>query len=231
MVRWKQSFPSTNRKGPIQIEENTKRMLAGQLYSPPTAELQALITRGHHLSHDYNLTYEEDVTRRAAILDQLLGHHGTDPYLQGPIHFDYGRFTSVGDHFYANFNLTVLDTCPVTIGDNVMCGPNVSLITAEHPLTVAERNPKFVDGQPVSCEFGRPITIEDNCWLGSNVTVLGGVTIGAGSVIGAGTVVTKDVPAKSLVVGQPGRALRTITAADRQPGFAAWARQAGFPLD
>ena len=107
----------------------------------------------------------------------------------------------------------------MTIGDNVMLGPNVSLLTAKHPLRYQQRNLREVDGQLLDYEFDAPITIEDNCWLGGNVTVLGGVTIGAGSVIGAGTVVTKDVPANSLVVGNPGRVVRQITEADRLQNF------------
>ena len=96
-----------------------------------------------------------------------------------------------------------------------MIGPNVSLLTAKHPLMYQQRNVREVDGEMVDYEFAAPITIGDNCWLGGNVTVLGGVTIGAGSVIGAGTVVTKSVPANSLVVGVPGKVIRQITEADR----------------
>ena len=201
------------------MELNTRNMLESKPYTPATAELNRYARQGHRLSHDYNLTYDDQTEQRAAILAQLLGTHGQNIYLQGPIQFDYGRFTTIGDNFYANFNLTVLDTCPVTIGDNVMLGPNVSLLTAKHPLRYQQRNLREVDGQLLDYEFGAPITIEDNCWLGGNVTVLGGVTIGAGSVIGAGTVVTKDVPANSLVVGNPGRVVRQLTAADRLENF------------
>lgn len=201
------------------MELNTRNMLEGKPYTPATAELNRYACQGHRLSHDYNLTYDDQTEQRAAILAELLGAHGQNIYLQGPIQFDYGRFTTIGDNFYANFNLTVLDTCPVTIGDNVMLGPNVSLLTAKHPLRYQQRNLREVDGQLLDYEFGAPITIEDNCWLGGNVTVLGGVTIGAGSVIGAGTVVTKDVPANSLVVGNPGRVVRQITEADRLQNF------------
>nr|MDF9461308.1 sugar O-acetyltransferase [Lactobacillus amylovorus] len=137
-----------------------------------------------------------------------------------PIQFDYGCFTHLGDNFYANFNLTVLDTCPITIGKNVMCGPNVSLITPLHPLMYEQRNPrKQADGEVDDIEYGAPITIGDNCWLASNVTVCPGVTIGNGCVIGAGAVVTKDVPDNSLVVGVPGKVIRKITEKDRLKDF------------
>lgn len=135
-----------------------------------------------------------------------------------PVH--YGRFTTIGDNFYANFNLTVLDTCPVTIGDNVMFGPNVTLTTASHPLRYQQRNARVnEDGELFDYELGAPITIGNNCWLGANVTVLGGVTIGDGAVIGASSVVTKDVPKDALVVGVPGRVVRIISAADRLENF------------
>lgn len=197
------------------MEQNTRDMLEGRPYTPATAELTRYAQAGHRLSHEYNLTYDEDTEKRAAIIDELLGGHGKGTYLQGPIQFDYGRFTTVGDNFYANFNFTVLDTCPVTIGDNVMIGPNVSLLTAQHPLMYQQRNVREIDGVEKDYEFGAPITIGDNCWLGGNVTILGGVTVGAGSVIGAGTVLTKSVPENSLVVGVPGRVLRKITEKDR----------------
>ena len=197
------------------MEQNTRDMLAGKPYTLATAEISRYAQAGHRLSQEYNQTFDTESEKRASLVDQLLGGHGKNTYLQGLIQFDYGRFTTVGDNFYANFNFTVLDTCPVTIGDNVMIGPNVSLLTAKHPLMYQQRNVREVDGEMVDYEFAAPITIGDNCWLGGNVTVLGGVTIGAGSVIGAGTVVTKSVPANSLVVGVPGKVIRQITEADR----------------
>lgn len=198
------------------MEENTKRMLAGKPYNPDTAELNSFSQTGHRLCHDYNQLYDTDTKQRQSIIDQLIGHHGNSCYLQGPIQFDYGRFTTIGDNFYANFNLTVLDTCPVTIGNNVMIGPNVSLVTPLHPLRWQQRNSRRQkDGAITALEYGAPITIGDNCWLASNVTVCGGVTIGEGCVIGAGAVVTHDMPANSLVLGVPAKAVRKITEHDQ----------------
>ena len=110
----------------------------------------------------------------------------------GPIQFDYGCFTSIGTNSYANFNFTCVDCCPVTIGENVFLGPNVSLLTPIHPLRWQERN-QYVkqDGTPTDTEYAKPITIGNNCWIAGNVTICGGVTIGAGCVIDAGSVVTK----------------------------------------
>jgi maltose O-acetyltransferase len=109
-----------------------------------------------------------------------------------------------------------LDEGRVTIGENVFIGPNVSLVTAIHPLRYQERNLFFNEktGCVTNMEYTAPITIEDNCWIAANVTIVGGVKIGFGSVIGAGSVVTKDIPPHSLAVGNPCRVLRQITEED-----------------
>ena len=182
------------------MEENTKKMLAGLPYRPDTKELSRISMKAHRLSRDYNQTADEDKEVRKAIIDELFPDHETGVYLQGPIEVDYGKFTKLGKNFYANFNLTILDTCPVTIGDNVMCGPNTSLVTPLHPLLPEQRNARLQkDGKIADIEYGAPITIGDNCWLASNVTVCPGVTIGKNCVIGAGSVVTKDIPDLSLI--------------------------------
>lgn len=111
--------------------------------------------------------------------------------------------------------MTCVDCCPVTIGDNVFIGPNVSLLTPMHPLRWQDRNQYLkADGTATDKEYAKPITIGDNCWLASNVTVCGVVTIGEGCVIGAGSVVTRDIPANTLAVGVPCRPIREITAED-----------------
>ena len=112
------------------MDKNTENMLAGKPYRPGTPELNRFSHLAHRLCRDYNLTTDEDTVEREMIIDRLFPQHDDGIYLQGPIHIDYGRFTKIGKNFYANFNFTILDTCPVTIGDNVMCGSNVSIITA-----------------------------------------------------------------------------------------------------
>lgn len=202
------------------MEENTKKMLAGLPYRPDTKELSRISMKAHRLSRDYNQTADEDKEVRKAIIDELFPDHETGVYLQGPIEVDYGKFTKLGKNFYANFNLTILDTCPVTISDNVMCGPNTSLVTPLHPLLPEQRNARLQkDGKIADIEYGAPITIGDNCWLASNVTVCPGVTIGKNCVIGAGSVVTKDIPDNSLVLGVPGRVVRKITEKDRLDNY------------
>lgn len=197
-------------------QTDEQKMLAGEMYNSMADELVTRRSVAHQLWAQYNQLLETDETVRQTIVDQLMPHHGSGTYLQGPIQFDYGQYTTVGDNFYANFNFTVLDEAPITIGDNVMCGPNVSLFTALHPLRYQQRNMKTKDrdGVDYSYEHATPITIGNNCWIAGNVTIIGGVTIGAGCVIGAGSVVTRDIPANSLAIGNPCRVVREITADD-----------------
>ena len=191
-------------------------MLAGELYDPADPELAGIRAKAHKLSQDYNATYDTDEEKRQRIIDELLPHHADGCYLQGPIYFDYGAFTKTGKNFYANFNLTVLDSCPVTIGNNVFIGPNCTLATPVHPLVADERR-MFSDaeGKMHDREYARPITIGNDCWIASNVVICGGVTIGDRVVIGAGSVVTRDIPSDTLAAGNPCRPLRPITEKDR----------------
>ena len=190
-----------------------EKMLAGMIYDPSDEELQALRTAAHNLCYAYNRLDEGD-GKRKEILDKLLPN-GNGVYLQGPIYFDYGAFTTFGKNCYANFNLTVLDCCPVTIGDNVFIGTGVSIVTPVHPLLPAERNMyKKEGGVWTDKEYAKPITIGSNCWIASNVTICGGVTVGDGSVIGAGSVVTRDVPSGVFAAGNPCRVIRKITEKD-----------------
>lgn len=194
-----------------------EKMLSGRYYDPNDQELRSLRQKAHKLCIEYN-SLEETNPRRLEILKEMGIKGYENIYLQGPIQFDYGCFTSFGKNSYANFNFVVLDTCPVTIGENVFMGVNVSLLTALHPLHYLDRNQFFnkEKGYITDNEYGAPITIEDNCWIASNVVVCPGVTIGEGSVIGAGSVVVKDIPKNSLAAGNPCRVIREITEEDRK---------------
>lgn len=192
-----------------------ERMLAGQIYDPSDKELAKLRTEAHKLSKMYNDTLEDEEEKRKELMDKLFPNHKEGVYIQGPVYADYGCFTELGENFYANFNLTILDICPVHIGDNVLIGPNVSILTPMHPLCYQERNMRVrPNGEAYDYEYGKPITIGDNCWIAGNVTICGGVTIGNGCVIGAGSVVTRDIPDNSLAAGNPCRVIRQITEAD-----------------
>ena len=193
-----------------------EKMLAGQLYDPADEELVALRQKAHALSKQYNDTLETQEEERDAIMAQLVPERGENAYLQGPVQFDYGIFTTIGENTYANFNLTCVDCAPVHIGANVFMGPNVSILTPVHPMRWQERNLFLrADGVKTDHEYAKSITIEDNCWIAGNVTICGGVTIGSGSVIGAGSVVTRDIPSDVFAAGVPCRVIREITDDDR----------------
>ncbi|MDE6667439.1 MAG: sugar O-acetyltransferase [Clostridia bacterium] len=192
-----------------------EKMLAGKIYDPTDNELLTQRRRAHALCMKYNATPETRINKREKILDGLLPNRGEGTYLQGPVQFDYGVYTKVGKNFYANFNLTVLDVCPVTVGDNVFLGPNVSILTPLHPLRYEDRNPYTHEkGYTTDREYGAPITIGDNCWIAGNVTILGGAKIGSGCVIGAGSVVKGEIPDNYLAYGVPCKPVRKITAKD-----------------
>lgn len=190
-----------------------EKMISGELYNPAENELYMLRTKAHRLCTMYNQLYDTDEEKRNEILRELLPDFDPDNiYFQGPIYFDYGVNTFIGKNFYANFNTTILDVCPVKIGNNVMLGTNVSLLTPVHPLRWQERNAKPNEkGELIALEYAKPITIGDNCWLAGSVTVTGGVTIGSGSVIGAGSVVTRDIPPNVFAAGVPCRVIKEIS--------------------
>ena len=193
-----------------------EKMLRGELYDPSDDELVALRTRARKLAYDYNLSQEGEAERRRSLLDALLGSHGDFYYCEPPVRFDYGVNTHVGDDFFSNFNFTVLDCAPVTIGKQCFIGPNVSIVTPVHPMLACDRNMRRApNGTKFDFEYARPVTIGDNVWLASNVTVCGGVTIGHDTVIGAGSVVTRDIPAGVFAAGNPCRVIRPLTEQDK----------------
>ncbi len=197
------------------MKTQLERMLAGMLYDPSDRELAALRLKAHKLSRRYNDTDEDEEELRRDILSRLAPDAQPGLFLQGPVYFDYGVFTRFGKNCYANFNFTVLDCCPVTIGDDVFFGPNCSLLTPMHALLSSERNVRLRPGGGLyDLEYAKPIVIGDNCWLAGGVTVCGGVTIGNDCVIGAGSVVTRDISAGHLAAGSPCRVIRKIGPAD-----------------
>ena len=175
MIKLATQYALTERRNLIMTEE--EKMLAGKLYDPSDPKLDTRRLLAHRLSMEYNNTLETDAEKRKAILAQLLPNCGEDTFLQGPLQFDYGCYTRFGKRCYANFNLVVLDVCPVTFGDDVFIGPNCSFVSPMHALLPEERNLKQrPDGSYYDLEYGKPITVGSNCWFGSNVTVCGGVT-------------------------------------------------------
>lgn len=192
-----------------------EKMLKGMIYDPSDKELTEKRIKAHRLSKNFNDTFEDEEEKRTELLKQLVPDLGEGSVLNAPIFFDYGVFTSFGKNCFTNFNLTVLDCCPVIIGNDVFFGPNCSILTPIHPMLAEERKIRFKpDGTPYDLEYAAPITVEDGCWIAGNVTICGGVTIGKGSVIGAGSVVTRDIPAGVFAAGNPCRVIREITEKD-----------------
>lgn len=196
------------------MENNLEKMLKGKLYNPTDIEIQKKAKKSHRLCQEYNALNDTD-PRRKEILKELLPHASESIYLQGDIYFDYGEFTYIGENFYANQTLRVLDTCPIHIGNNVYFGMNVTLATPIHPLLGSERKYyKHEDGAIYDDEYAKPIYIGDDCWFACNVTICPGVTIGNNVVIGAGSVVTRDIPDNSLAFGVPCKVVRKLTKED-----------------
>lgn len=192
------------------------KMIAGELYNPSDEELVAMRTRVRKLFKRYNDTSEDEQEERQALLHEIFGSHGEFIYCEPPLRFDYGKNTHVGDCFFSNFNLVILDVAPVNIGKQCFIGPNVSIVTPVHPMLARDRIMRPApDGTKFDYEYARPITIGDNVWLAANVTICGGVTIGDNSVIGAGSVVTRDIPANVFAAGNPCRVIRPVTEKDK----------------
>ena len=188
--------------------EVLERIGRGLIYSESEAAFQAPRRRGD-LIFEYNQTPPSEGDRRRELLVAIFGSVGERTILNPPFNAGFGSNVHIGDDFYGNVNLTLVDDVEIHIGDGVMIAPNVTLTTTGHPVHPSRR----VD----FARFSEPIVIEDKVWIGSNVVVLPGVRIGYGSVIGAGSVVSRDVPPMSVVLGVPARVVRQITDADLRP--------------
>ena len=184
-----------------------KKMLSKQYYNSWDAELVQEREAAKAELFQFNSLNPFEREQRLKILKSLIPYIGQKPWIESPFNCDYGTNMMIGDNFYSNTNLTVLDCGPVTVGSNVLVGPNVSLYTVNHALDADERN--------AGLEQALPISIGDNVWLGGSVVILGGVKIGKNSVIGAGSVVTHDIPANVMAVGNPAKVLRKITEQDK----------------
>ena len=158
----------------------------------------------------FNCMDRSDYAGLQQTVKELFGR-SEEAWINPPFYCDYGSHIEVGKNFFANYNCTIIDVARVTIGDNCQMAPNVSIYTAGHPLHPVSRNSRY--------EYGMPVSIGDNCWIGGNTVIVPGVTIGDNCVIGAGSVVTKDIPDWSLAAGNPARVIRRITEEDKQYYF------------
>ncbi|MFD2118087.1 sugar O-acetyltransferase [Paenibacillus yanchengensis] len=185
-----------------------EKMLQGMIYDANNdQQLMEERLAAKTLCYQYNHLAPAETVERKALIQQLFKQTGESFWIEPSFYCDYGYNITIGENFYANHNLVVLDGGAVTFGDNVFIAPNCGFYTAGHPLDVMQRN--------AGLEYGYPITVGNNVWIGGNVCVMPGVTIGDNTVIGAGSVVTKDIPAGVVAVGNPCRVLREITEQDK----------------
>ncbi len=179
------------------MKTEKQKMIAGELYDASDAELVADVAAAGAWMDRYNATLSWGPADRLGLLRERLSRVGAGVNIRPPFHIDYGYNISVGDGVFMNFGCVILDVCAVTIGDKTQIGPGVQILAADHPRDPAVR------AQMV--EFGRPVTIGANVWIGGGAILLPGITVGDDALIGAGAVVTRDVPAGATVVGNPAR--------------------------
>ena len=172
-----------------------EKMKAGLWLHAICPEIGGALLRTEELVFRLNQLPPSRREEREAIIRQLFGHVGKSVCIHSPFHCDFGAQISVGDHFVGNFNLTILDEAPVTIGDHVFIGPNVGIYTVNHALLPDQRNAGIMRSLPIA--------IGNNVWIGGHTVVMQGVTIGDNTVIGAGSVVTHDIPAGVVAVPRP----------------------------
>lgn len=190
------------------METEKEKMLAGKPYKAFGNQLLAERQHAKALVFELNSLHPNELEKRNEIIKNLLGQTGKSFFIEPPFRCDYGYNISIGESFYANYNCTILDCAKVTIGNNVLFAPNVSIFTAGHPIHHEPRNQEY--------EYAFPIQIGNNVWIGGNVVINPGVTIGDNTVIGSGSVVTKDIPSDVIAVGNPCKVLRKITEDDKQ---------------
>lgn len=187
----------------MEMQSEKEKMLRGEIYDANyDPELIKERTRCKVMCRRYNDIQPDCLEERAALLRSLLGKTGKTFLVEQPFYCDYGYNIEIGENFYSNVNLVILDGAKVKFGDNVFIAPNCGFHTAGHPLDASRRN--------AGLEYARPITVGNNVWIGAGVNVLPGVTIGDNCVIGAGSVVNKDIPANTLAVGNPCRVIRSL---------------------
>ncbi|MCB2294606.1 sugar O-acetyltransferase [Clostridium algoriphilum] len=188
-----------------------EKMLHGKPYKASGEELVSERQYAKEMIFDYNMLHPNEDCKKNEIIKGLFHNIGKNFYIEPPFRCDYGYNISVGENFYTNYNCTILDCAKVTIGNNVMIAPNVSIFTAGHPIHPELRNQ--------SIEYAFPINIGNDVWIGGGVIVNPGITIGDNVVIGSGSVVTKDIVSNSIAVGNPCRVIREITNDDKQYYF------------
>lgn len=184
------------------MKTEKEKMLDGELYNAADSHLKAERRTARLHLKNYNESTDEQILLRKEILRELIGGYAKGLYIEPPFYCDYGSNIYVGEKVYFNFNCVVLDVNKVTIGTNSMFGPNVQIYTATHPMEAKARAEDL--------EFGKPITIGSDAWVGGGVIICPGVTIGDRCVIGAGSVVTRDIPSDTFAAGNPCKVVRKL---------------------
>ena len=188
--------------------KNKTKMLKGDLYLAQSEELKKDNLRARKFMHNYNILAGFDDEYRKELIKDIFEKTGENFKITPPFYCDYGIHITIGENFYANFGCVFLDVNKIVIGNDVMFGPNVSLYTAGHPIDPEVRREGY--------EFGLPIIVEDNVWVGGNVVINPGIKIGKNSIIASGSVVTKDIPANVVAGGVPARIIRNINEDDKR---------------
>ncbi|WP_082320564.1 maltose acetyltransferase domain-containing protein [Ruminococcus flavefaciens] len=198
-----------------------EKQQSGELYNAGDRELFNDRIKAKKLCGEYNAVECNDFQKRERILDRLLALRGQKTVIEPNFFCDYGYNIIVGDNFYANHNLVILDCAEVTFGDNVFIGPNCGFYAAEHPVDANLRNQGL--------ESAKPISIGNSVWIGGGVNVIGGVTIGDNVVIGAGSVVTENIPSNCVAAGNPCRVVKTLEPLAASPAQAPEEPKAAAP--
>lgn len=184
-----------------------ENMLSGKPFKAFDKELSKEKAYARELVFDFNNLSPGEYAAKNELLKKLIGSTPKSFYIEQPFYCDYGYNIEIGNKFYSNTNLTILDCAKVTIGENVFIGPNVGIYTVSHPIHHEPRNQFF--------EQAKPITIGNNVWIGGSVVINPGITIGNNSVIGSGSVVTKNIPSGVIAAGNPCKILRVVTEEDK----------------
>lgn len=184
------------------MKTEKEKMLDGELYLASDPELIKERENARRLTRLFNETVETENSERLILLKEMFGSTGKEIYIEPTLRCDYGSNIHVGENFFANFDSVFLDVCEIRIGDNCMLAPGVHIYTATHPLDPVERNS--------GVEYGKPVTIGNNVWIGGRAVINPGVTIGNNVVIASGAIVTKDVPDNVVVGGNPAKIIKEI---------------------
>lgn len=179
-----------------------EKMLAGIDYYAKDAELSFEINKVKDLIWEYNNIKPTNIDERHNLIKKIIPNIGENFLINQPFYCDYGTNIKIGNNFFSNFNLTILDEALVTIGDNCFIAPNVSIYTAIHPIDPTKRNQQR--------QTAKPVTIGNNVWICGSVTIIPGITIGNNVTIGAGSVVVKDIPDNCVAVGNPCKPIKFL---------------------